>query len=177
MITRLSAREQNILIVCTVLVTAYFSYHFMIMPLKERSENLDRMIEAEIREIKKYKQAISMGEAQDTGYVALIEGYQQQGSNEQVMSNILQEIEQVARGLGLNISDLKPQRVREQAFFNQFSISLRIDSSLPEIVKFIHAVQSRPHNFDVQDLRFDKSSRRNEDALKTTLVLQKTLVP
>jgi len=177
MSNRFSSREQSIFIVCLVLVTVYSCYNFAIIPMRKKSVILDKKIQAEVRKIKKYKRRIDRGKQQNFQYDILVKDYIQKGSNEQVMSGILKEIEQVAQNLSLNISDLKPQRVRKNEYYNHFSVSLRINSSLPDIIQFIHSLQSRPHNFDIQEFRFDKSSRRNSETLKTTLVLQKTLVP
>ena len=46
---RFSSREQSIFIVCLALVTAYFTFYFLIQPMRERSANLDKMISAEVR--------------------------------------------------------------------------------------------------------------------------------
>lgn len=174
---RFSSREQSIFVVCLVLATAYLVYYFGIVPLRERSAALDKQIQAEIRKIKKNKRGVNQAKQLDFQYDVMVQDYVQKGTDEEVMSEILREIEQVARNLGLNVSDLKPQRVRRTEFYNLFSVSVRIDSSLADIIQFVHSLQSRPHNFDVQELRFDKSSRRDEKELKTMLVLQKILVP
>ena len=149
----------------------------VILPLKDKVQELDAQIASEQRKIRKNMQIIHDAKALDAQYESLRSSFYQNGTDEQAKSSILKEIESVARDLNLQISDLKPQRVRSNEFFNTFSVSLNMDSNLPDILKFLQILQDKPHLFDVQEVRFDKSNRRDTSSINTSIILEKTLIP
>ena len=174
---RLTDREGRIAILCAIIILSYLSYNLVIKPLKDKSENLDTQIETAINQLKKNMTLLEKTGGINNDYNEYQNNFRQTKSNEQVMSSILNEIEKVAAELKLKISDLKPKRVKKEEYFNHFSVSLTIDSDFKDIVQFLYILQRDPHLFKVEELRFDKTTQRNTTAIKTTLVLDKILIP
>jgi len=110
-------------------------------------------------------------------YEEFQKGNRQIGSNRKVMSTILAEIEGVAKELDLTISDLKPKKVKRDDYFNHFSVSLLLNSKFIDILHFLYKLQNPPHMFSVDEIRFDKWSRKNNSTMKTRLVLSKIFIP
>jgi len=177
MVRRLSPREKKIFVACVIMIFAYFGYHALIRPLKERIAVIDGKIESQQRKITAHLRIIKKAEAMEKTYAEIISRYKQDKSNDQVMTAIFTEVEQAAGELGLRISDLKPQRVKKGDNYNRFSVSLTINSEFIEIMEFLHKLQEEPHSFYVDEARFDKSGKRDSTELKTRLVLSKVLIP
>ncbi len=172
-VRRLTEREQNILVVCLAFVFIYLGYYGVYLPLKEHMEGLDHKIEAEQRKLEKNLKILDKSKSLDSEYNEFIKNFKQDKPNEQVMSSILSELEDVAGQLNLHISDMKPNIINNHDFYNRFSISLTIDSEFVTIVQFLHILQNPPHLFTVDELRFDNSIQRDSKTIKTTLVLAK----
>lgn len=173
----LTKREKNILIICVVLGGAYFGYNGVYKPVTERLDYLDQKAVVLQKQIKKNREMIKNSEQVEKNYAEIVDRFKQVRSNEQEMSAILSEIEDVARGLEMQIADLKPHRVRSEANFNRFSVSLTLSSEISDIVQFIYELQKEPHFFNVEEVRFDKSNQRGKDSLKTSLVLSRFFIP
>jgi Tfp pilus assembly protein PilO len=169
----LSAREQGIFLVTIVLVAVYIGYQWLITPLRQRVADIERDIVSESRKIRQNRAALTEFQDLEGRYAELINVFAQQGSNEQVMARMLREIEKVASDLEMKISELKPQRARSGDYFNSFSVSLRMDSTLTAIIEFIDVLQSKPYGYRVQDIRFDKSPKRGSNEITTVVVLEK----
>ena len=177
MIKRLTQREQLFAALVVILGLVLFIYYSFVRPLKEQIRLLEIKVKDSEKQISKNFKLIRKGEAREKEYKIYLQEFKQDKPNEQVMSSILAEIEAVALELQLQISDLKPKRVKEGGDYNQFSVSLAIDSSLENIIHFLHILQSEPHIFDVEGLEFEKGSQRKSDTMKTRLVLSKILIP
>ena len=115
------------------------------------------------------------GEAIEEEYQKYAQLLKQKRSNEQERASILSEIESVAARIDLRIADRKPKKVREIDFYNNFSVSLTIEGELGNIIHFLYLLQSDPHQFNVDEVRFEKKSRRRSD-IKCYLVLSRNLI-
>lgn len=177
MIKRFTQREQIISIVTLILLGVLVSYYAVIKPLREKIIFLEKKTADQRKQFGKNLKLVREAGEIEKQYAPYLEKFKQDKPNEQVMSGILAEIEAAAAGLELQISDLKPKRVKEDGRYNQFSVSLTIDSNFLNIVHFLHILQSEPHLFEVEELEFDKGSQRKSDTMKTRLVLTKVLIP
>lgn len=174
---RLTQREQSIFVVCVLTISVYLIYNGIVKPFQAKIERVEQDIQLGQQQLSQKLKTIQRGKAVSGQYNAYHEAYRQSKSNEEVMSSILAEIEGVARELQLGIFDLKPKRVQRTDFYNQFSVSLTINSEFVDIIQFLHILQSSPHLFEIEQVDFDKGSNRNTTSIKTQLVLSKILVP
>jgi len=174
---RLTTREQIIFVVCLFLVFIYLGYQLGVKPLNEKVAFIKTKIEAEERKLGKHLAVLGNTSTLEEVYQVYLSHFKQSKSNEQVMSSMVSEIEDVASELSLRISDLKPKRVKTDQYSNHFSVSLTLESSLPDIIHFMHKLQNQPYLLAVEEFRFDKSARAEAATIKTQLVLSKTLIP
>ena len=174
---RLTKREKKIFLACLIVIISYGCYMGLWKPLKDKIDSLDQKIQTQHRRLLKDLRVIQDAQNIETSYNTFHNNFKQEKTNEQIMSSILSEIEEVAGQLALRISDLKPMRVKNEEFFNRFSVSLTIDSDLPGIVHFLYLLQTQPHLFDVESVRFDKGPERKVASIKTHLTLSKIFIP
>lgn len=173
----LSQREQFILIVCVLAALVCAGFYGLYKPFNEKTQILDKQIQGQKRQLNKNLATIQRSEELTRQYKALLSNFKQTRSDEEVMSAILNEIEQVANELQLKITDLKPKLVKPMGGYNQFSVTLTIDSDFKDIINFLYVLQSEPHLFGVIEIRFDKNSQRSTSAVKTTMILDRILIP
>jgi len=178
MFRRMTKREQKILVLCLLLGFVFIGYRGMYIPLQEKSQELDNKIIISNKKLRKNLRIIKKAEASSAKHELYLKQFKQNGENEQVMSWVIAEIKEVAGDLEVKISDLKPQRVEtKENLYNQFPVTLRLQSSLPEVMHFLYILQTEPYYFSVSDIKFDKSSRRKSDKIKTSLLLNKVYIP
>lgn len=173
----ISKRSQKLFIVCLILGSVYLFNWIVIEPIKNQLISLGEDIETQQNALDKNRTLIERAQRLEDLYNQYLEMFKQSKTNDEVMSFLLSEIEQVAGQLNLPISDLKPKRVKTEEFYNRFSVSLTIDSGFEDILHFLHMLQNKPHLFDVEELRIDKGARRQTDVVKTSLVLSKVYIP
>ena len=176
MIRRLTSREQKIFIVTIVAVAASVFYNALLQPLYEKKEFLTQEIEIHRKQLRQDLRAVGKVKALDAKYDAYLKQFRQMGTEEEVSSSILSEIEGVAGRFGLHVTDLKPQRIEHDKYGNQFAVSLTINSELADVIRFLCALQQAPYLFNVERMEFEKFERMNRSKLTTRLVLGKTFI-
>jgi Tfp pilus assembly protein PilO len=154
----------------------YGCYNWVYLPLKKQKEQLADKINAKERELRKAMAMIKREDVLPEAYTAVLEKLKQNSSDEKTMSSIIYEIEGVANESSISITEMKPQRVRNEDFYNNFSVSLATDGSIIEIMKFLHTLQNETHFFTIEEARFSKVSPRSQ-VLKCQLIVSKALIP
>lgn len=177
MIKRLTQREQAIFVLCIAMIFIFAGYSGVVKPLRTKIAFTDGEIHKYQRRLNKSTDAIQRSNELEQQYNEYLSKFKQSKTDEQVMASVLSEIEGIAGELGLLISDLKPKKVKHEEYHNKFSVSLTISSELIDILRFLHTLQGQPHFFDIEETRFDKSSRRKLSTIKARLVLSKILIP
>ena len=174
---RLTTRERNIFIICVVLMAVYVGFNVVYKPLAQKARLMQAEIESKKERLTRDLRTIRRSKSVGDEYVVLKEKFKQDKPDEQVMSAMVSQIESIAGDLNLRISDLKPQKVKKQDFYNKFSVTLTIYSSFKDIMRFLYDLQKDPLLYSVDELRLDKGSRRKEETIKTRLILSKVLIP
>ena len=174
---RLTVRERNILMACGILCFFYVFLLMVMNPFQEKLDSIDESIALKEKQLIKNLRVIGQAGALEQKYKEFLSQFKQTGTNEQVMSSILSEIDAVADSLQMHILDLKPQSVVKSGYKSEFPVNLTIESEFADIIKFIYLLQSPPHFFDVEEVHFEKNPNFNSGAIKTSLILSKTLIP
>ena len=174
---RFTKREQSIFIVCLLMGFVYSVIYGIIKPFNEKKDNLKTETQTKAQLLRKYQRTIQEAKILEQENQARLNNFQQNDSNEQVMSQILSEIERQAGDLGIKISDLKPRRVKKEANSNRFSVSLSMDSSMTGMLKFLYTLQNEPHLFEIDEFSVDKGMQGQSGTVKVNLVLSKFFIP
>jgi len=172
----LTKRENQILSACVVLLAVYVGYNFVYKSFQEKFDTFEERVEAQKLRLIKNQKLLSKQEILDAQYEQLAQRLRQERSDEQEMTLILSEIESVANQIGMRVTDMKPQRVRKVDFYNQFTINLTTDGQLPAILNFIYLLETKPHHFDILEMRLERSSS-GSNQLRSLLTLSRILVP
>jgi len=171
-----SKREQIIFILCVIAVVIFMVNIIFVKPIKNNADALESEISNSRLKLQKQLKIIERGKKIARDYDDVLSNYRQTSSNEQVMSSILSEIEAAASQNGMKVSDIKPKRVREIDFYNQFSVSLSINGQLKDIAHFLYLLENPPHSFNIDELILEKNSPYAA-VLDCRIVLNRILIP
>lgn len=173
----LTQREKRILAVCVAMIVMYGAYNGLIGPSRTMDDSLDQTIALEQRKLNKNTRVLQRAAALQGLYDSYQERFKQTKTNEQVMSGIVAEVEGVAGGVQLQISNINPQKAKKEEFYNRFSVSLTIEGPFTDIMHFLHLLQGEPHLFDVDEARIEKGAGHQTTIVRTQLVLSKIFIP
>jgi Tfp pilus assembly protein PilO len=171
-----SAREKKILIISLGVLTIYLVKTLVVEPVQNRSEWLDRQIRNIEQKLLSASRTIRKSQVVQRRYEALLEDYRQNQSDEGVMSGILTEIEAIAAGNSLSISDLKPNKPKMINYYKEFSVNLVLEGDFIQVMEFIFKLQKEPYSYFVDEADISKHSPRTR-ALRCRFVLSKVLIP
>src|SRR3989338_3218387 len=101
----LSDRERNIAIVVVFLAVVWGIYQGVYAPFQKRTESLQSRIQVVQKKIRKNLKTIQESQALEEKYKDILASFRQGGSEGQVMSSILSEIEGVATEINMRIAD------------------------------------------------------------------------
>lgn len=74
-------------------------------------------------------------------------------SDEESISNMLAEIESLARTAGVTLVDIKPQAAKQVDFYKEYAVEVTIDGQMEQIVAFLHKLNSSVQLFRAAKLR------------------------
>jgi len=176
MLKNISKREKIILVVCVLLISAYFTFNFVITPIREKIDDLNNEILTKEMKLKKNYKILNLKDTQEEDYKKYSDYLKQKDNDQQEMSKLLSEIESVSGRIDIHVSDMKPLRVRAVDFYKKFSVELEAEGMLDEITRFIHSVQGKPYLLDVERLRLERRSMRT-NKLKVFVLISRIRIP
>jgi hypothetical protein len=90
-------------------------------------------------------------------------------SNANNFDSLLQQINSVARRLDVNILNIKPNLIRDDARYKTFSIRIESQDDIPNFTKFLHTLTNEQKNIGVERLQI--RAQKKEELPRITLVL------
>jgi len=172
----LNHREQKIFMICLATVSVAVFYNNLIAPLQQEINSLQVEIGIEKKQLIGNLKVIKRAEKFDEQYSNYLKRFGRSGTEEEIASSILSEIETIAGKLKLHVAELMPERIEHDDFNDRFSVRLTMSSEFVDIVRFLHTLQQSPYFFDVEEVEFKRSARRDQGAITTRLVLGKNYI-
>jgi len=169
-------REKKIVGITVGVLTLAAVYYGMYLPVKGRGETLDQQIRVVQERLRKTRLNIEKDADLERSYAIEFAAYKQQDTDEQMMSALLSEIETAAGGVGMHVTEMKPQRVKKAGPYNHFSVSLVLDGGLPELMQFIATIQNPPHQFLVDNMTLTRKAPQ-EQVLRCELIVTRISLP
>jgi Tfp pilus assembly protein PilO len=172
----LTKREQKISFFAAFIITCGVIYLGIYMPFKKENAFLDSQLAALHKDVRSLRRSDAKDKARENQYALLIAEHKQQGSEGEVMSALLSEIESAAGQWALHINEMKPRKPKKQYFYNSFSVSLSVEGGLTDILDFILLLQNAPYNLNVDEFVLIRGSPIDKN-IRAELVLSRLLVP
>ena len=177
MLRPLSEREKQLFIITAACLFLYLNFTLVIKPLRGRLGELDGSVEDSQKFLNKNLKVMQRAAALDMSYAEYSDKFKQTNSNEQAMSSILTEIQSVAQEFNLQILEIKPKTVTKKNLFNEFSVTLTINSTFIDTLHFLHNLQDKLHFYNVAELEINKDMSQNSDKMKFRIILSKIMIP
>jgi len=176
MIRTLTEREQNILAVAMTMAVLAVFYNGVVGSLLEKKEILVQEIKQLQAQWVQEKTIIARSRTINAKFNAYWEQFNRPGTKEETESEVLSEIEGVARKLGLQVTNLKPGWTLKDGYDDQFSVSLTINSEFLKTIRFLYELQQEPYFFNVEGLEVEKSTRDDTSIITSRFVLTKAFI-
>lgn len=167
---KLAKREKQIAYGCAALFLIFILQKAVFEPLANKLDALNQEIQSlEAKLIKGLRQEGQRDEILKA--YKNYEGYLKiKGSDEEVTSEFLKEIEKSARESGVSLSDIKPRSVNKRAMYKEYTIDIRTEAPMKYIIAFLYRLD-RSNLL----LRVDKITlglrEESSDILKATMLI------
>src|SRR4030042_1172714 len=92
------------------------------------------------------------------------------GSDEEIVSAFLREIEKLSRDCGMSLSDIKPKSVNSKGIYKEYGIEVRSDATLKDLVNFLYRLNDSNLLLRVDKLSMTLADEKS-NTLKITMVL------
>ena len=175
-LTHLSKRERLILNVAAFFVSMILLDRLIINPVSSKMRSLGQEIEDEKTAIKKnlrlvaQKDKISSESEKYNSYVSSSK------SEEEEMTSILKEVENLANKSSVYLIDMKPGGLKESASTKKYLINLNLESQMEQLIEFMYNVESSNHLFIIEKYQVGPKSKESSVA-KCSITISKTIIP
>ncbi len=172
----LTRREQKIFIVCLCVVFFCILYSRTWEPLQIKENSINEEINGLRRQLNKNRGLIKTAQGLDERYQAYVRQFYRAGSKEEIAALILSEIEEVISEHGLHVTELKPKKIEQHTYDQQFAVSLTINSKLLDIIGVLFVLQQQPYLFTITEIEFEKLLRPGQGMITSRIVLSKSVI-
>jgi len=176
----LSKNTGPLMYVAGVLAALYLIYNFVVGPIILKFERLDKAIQMQEAKLKKNLEITGKKDAIDSEYTKHSDQLRQEKTDEEEVTSLLSNIESIAQGIPISITDMKPRAIKEMDFHKRLAVDIEVEAKMDEITEFIYNLQNEPYLLKIERLRIkSKSSRRRKtpSKLKGYLLVTKILIP
>lgn len=174
-LSNMSKREKSVLLGCVGIVVVSVLYSLVLEPLVKTWSDLGKQIKASSIRLKKSKQIVRRSKEIAAHYERIASFIPQgKGSKEEEITNLLSEIEQLARSAGSRITDIKPRKVKDTGYYKRYIVEVESEGDIGGFTKFIYEIQNSSQLLKVEKLSIGMT-RASGGVLKANMVISKIL--
>lgn len=135
---KLSKRERTFFYLSVSLIMIMVLQRFVFQPLSDKLTTLEQEIRArEVSLIKglrvdKQRDQILKEHKRYEGYLKI------GGSDEEIISQFLREIERLGRESGVSLLDIKPQSTNKKSIYKEYIIEVRLEAPMKDVIGFLY---------------------------------------
>lgn len=167
---RFTKREKQIFYICVSLITLLILERIVFRPLADKLAGLNQEIQLKETRLIKGLRAQGQRDKIIKDYKSY-EGYLKlKGSDEEIVSELLREIERLARESTVSILDIKPQSMNKRAMYKEYTIEVRSEATFKDIITFLYRLNNSLLLLRVEKLVLSLKEE-NSDILKISMLL------
>ncbi len=141
--SKLSKKERAGLMVAGFIVMAVFVDRLVISPISAKLQRISREITLSEKKLSHDLRNIHSKEFIESEYKKYKDFVKKSPvSDEENVSNMLAEIEGLARTAGVNLVDIKPQVSKQFDFYKEYAAEVTIEGQMEQIIVFLHKLGS-----------------------------------
>ncbi len=176
MLSKFSKREQGLVVMTAVITAATLSYVFIIEPIMGAFDALDRKISANMVKLKKGRGLLMREDTIFSQYKKYADLIRPTLSDEEEIAAMLKAIEKISSQNQIQITNIRPQPVREGEFYKEFVFELIAEAGVKQLGRFIYEIQGSGNILRVKRLILTASSKTRRN-LKATMEISKPAIP
>lgn len=157
----ISKREKRILILTAAIIVFKLCYELALTPFIQKITSMNNEIAQLQNKLTKSKRLLFRKDEIEKRFSALATGLKSDESlsNEQQITRILVELEQLGNKAGIHINDIKPQPFKRNDYYSEIIIELRLEAGLKELTNFLYRIQQSGELLTVEKLEIGIQSQ------------------
>ena len=161
-IEKFSKREQGLLLITAILVACAFVYGFVAEPLIRAHAGLNRQIETGRLKLQKNQKLLSQRVTIMADYKRYADMIKPMASEEEEVAAMLKIIENIARKGSIRITNVRPQPVKDEGIYKEFTFELIAESDVKGLAKFIYDLQGSGNLLRVRKLTMSTAASKDK---------------
>jgi len=171
-LNNLSKREKRILLLTVLVGSLSLTYIMVVEPLFKRFNELNSEIMLKKRKLQKIYALLGHKDKIEAEYEKIIKADVKDASDEEIIANILKQIETSAKDSGVQLSNIRPERIRQEDYYKRLSIEVNAEAPINALFKFIYKLETSPALLKIERLQITPS-RRQEGFVESTFIITK----
>jgi len=174
--SRISKREKYILYASIVVVLFVLIDRAVLSPVTRVLGSLDKQISAQEGEMEKSVRILNSEDSIVAEYRKTAQNLKKTSSNEEEISVLSSEIEELARKTSVLIKNIKPLSLEESDLYVKYKIDVEAESEMPYLMDFMYQLEKSPQLIKVDKITLSPQ-KKNSPVLKASFVVSKSLIP
>ncbi len=176
-LNRLSLRERGLSLATIVVIGCALGYVWVVEPLWTRLDQLHQSMAAETMRLQKYRRLLTERDRIQKQFVRMASQSTMKGSEEEVMTDFLSQVERMAEEASLTLKGLRPRPVGSLGRYRIFVVDVSTEGSIGPITRFLHELQVSPHLVKVDRMQLAVKSGTIPGLLEAQLTLSTLRLP
>ena len=174
--SRLSKKEKLILNIAVFLISLVIFDRLLISPTFSKIRSLNEEITQEKAKIRKNLHILAQKDTITAESNKFNSFFETAKPEDEEMTSILKEVEQVANKNSVYLIDLKPGGLKGSGPAKKYLINLTLEAQMEQIVDFMFDIESSNRLLAVEKYQLEPKSRESSVA-RCAMVISKTFVP
>ena len=167
---KFSSKERQFFYLTIFLVALFFADRFVFKPMAERLAKLEDEITRKEKSLLKGLRIEGKKENIFKEYKDIERYLNVGGSDEEITSELLREIERIGRETGISLSDIKPRSTQKRTQYREYMIEVRTESNMQDLIKFLYHLEGSNLLLRIQKLTLNLKEE-NSDVLKANMLI------
>ena len=154
----LSKRELRVLYITVAIIAFAVIFNFIIGPLLDKNEMLNKNIQMATIKIRKYQGLLKQADALKQRHEKLSAAAKGSIEDGATYIGILSNLEDLARASGIRILDIRPQIPAAKDLYREIVINLRAEGRIEDYLKFMYNIESSLSLFKITRFQLNAQS-------------------
>ena len=167
-------REKKIILAVLIILLCIILYGFVLEPAFKGWVQLDNSISAKKIKLHKYVKLTAGLKAKNSEYRKYAPADKNTKSEEQELSVLLSNVEELARKSNVYLDILKPVSVKDEKLYKKFLVEAELETAMNDLMGFFYEIENSPLMLKVETV--DMAAKPGQkDIIKVRLLISKIL--
>lgn len=171
---RVINKREKVFLYLTIMVVIFsIGFNFLINPLLQKNDKLNKEINRNKAKLTKYTWLLSQKDYIQNKYSNLIAGVDLSAKGQDRLISVLSELENLAKTANIRIIDLRPEGGRGTGLSKEINIDLRTEGVIEDYLKFIYDIENSLALLRIK--RFQLNAKPNTPLLEGVFFISQEL--